>query len=405
MASLSTEMLAALEPVVVAARSHLADLEAEEIPASLRRVAQSSARSLPPPLSRRLIEVLDGDAVLRAAVLGTSGELPPVAKAFLEREAGWWDQVAAALGHEVSHRAAQRLEKLERRIAELESFVAKAKQRTADAKAETAKAKEDAAVQMDAMRARLTGPSVADRVRDAAAAAHVVALESQLAQLETEVADLSSLADAQRDRLRRLRRKRSTPQEAGSGSLPTDPLAMARALDHQVGIASRAVAVPPSRAYGAPVRRQEFALPAGVSPDSSAALKWLQGAPAATVIVDGYNVLFRAGGAGAASGAARSRLEAALQRLHVQSAEHHAVIVVYDSTLSGAPETRTRSKGVEVRFAAADRLADEEIAELAMRTGGSVVVVSSDREVREAAEDAGAVALWSEALLPLVAGG
>ena len=45
------------------------------------------------------------------------------------------------------------------------------------------------------------------------------------------------------------------------------------------------------------------------------------------------------------------------------------------------------------------RTADREIAELVAELGGPRVVVSTDREVREAAEEAGALALWSEALV------
>ncbi len=404
MASYSKEMLAALEPVIGATRSYLADLEADEIPASLRKVAQSSARSLPPPLGRRVIEILDADDVLRAAVLEEGGELPDAARAFLEREPGWWEPIAVAFGEEASSEAVQRVERLERRIRQLESFVAKAKERAAEARAATTKARADAKLEVDAARSRLKDLSAADRAKDAADAANVVRLEQQVAELDSAVAEMNTLVDAQRERLRRLRRKRSTPSDRGSGSLPTDPLAMARALDHQMGIASRAVAAERRATEGVPSRPQEFALPAGVSPDSPAALRWLQSAPAATVIVDGYNVLFRSTGAGAASGAARSRLETALRRFHVQSANHHSVIVVYDSTLSGDGETRSKAKGLEIRFAPADRLADEEIADLTMEIAGPVVVVSSDREVRETAGEANAVALWSEALLPLVAG-
>ena len=52
---------------------------------------------------------------------------------------------------------------------------------------------------------------------------------------------------------------------------------------------------------------------------------------------------------------------------------------------------------MEIRFAADDRIADEEIVELAAELD-DVVVISSDREVREQAEAGGAVVLWSEAL-------
>ena len=52
-----------------------------------------------------------------------------------------------------------------------------------------------------------------------------------------------------------------------------------------------------------------------------------------------------------------------------------------------------------VVFAEADRLADEEVVHLAAETAGPVVVVTSDREVRENAAFVGAAALWSEAFV------
>jgi predicted RNA-binding protein with PIN domain len=72
-------------------------------------------------------------------------------------------------------------------------------------------------------------------------------------------------------------------------------------------------------------------------------------------------------------------------------------VVVFDSTLPGAREARSAIGGVEVRFAEDDRIADEEIIDAAAELS-DVVVISSDRAVREGAEERGAVVLWSEAL-------
>ena len=43
--------------------------------------------------------------------------------------------------------------------------------------------------------------------------------------------------------------------------------------------------------------------------------------------------------------------------------------------------------------------ADEELIKMAKRDATGLVVITSDRRVREAAEKAGAVGLWSEALI------
>ena len=50
--------LAMLNPVVESAREELADIEQDDVPASLRKAARSSARRLPPPLARSIVQEL-----------------------------------------------------------------------------------------------------------------------------------------------------------------------------------------------------------------------------------------------------------------------------------------------------------------------------------------------------------
>ena len=50
--------LAVLDPIVEAAREVLADMERDDIPAGLRKVARSSARTLPPPFARSVVREL-----------------------------------------------------------------------------------------------------------------------------------------------------------------------------------------------------------------------------------------------------------------------------------------------------------------------------------------------------------
>jgi rRNA-processing protein FCF1 len=67
-------------------------------------------------------------------------------------------------------------------------------------------------------------------------------------------------------------------------------------------------------------------------------------------------------------------------------------VLVFDSK-----EEEAKIPGlVEVRFVAS---ADDEIVRLAAGLPGDVVVISTDREVRERAEHNGAIALWSDALV------
>ena len=87
----------------------------------------------------------------------------------------------------------------------------------------------------------------------------------------------------------------------------------------------------------------------------------------------------------------------ALDRLQQVARGPMRVVAVFDSRLGPAGEVPAPGP-VEVRFTAEEGGADEEIAVLAGALGGARVVVSSDRAVREAAEAAGAMTLWSEAL-------
>ena len=66
---------------------------------------------------------------------------------------------------------------------------------------------------------------------------------------------------------------------------------------------------------------------------------------------------------------------------------------VFDSSQLGESFS---ADDVAVTFVAS---ADEELIEMANRDGTGLVVITSDRRVREAVEQAGAVGLWSEALI------
>ncbi len=402
MVRIPTELVGLLEAAVGAGRKALAAMDADEIPARLRKVAMSSARTLPPPLARSVLDAIGDNPGFREQVAHEIGEDDPLSKAFVTRSQGWWVEVAQALAGETSRQAAAALEEARGEVQRLDQYAAEAETRVRKSQDAVEAARVEAKGRIDDARARvrqLAGEgSDVDRLR-----AEVEVLEGRLAAADASLVEANTVVAAHRERIRRLRRSRPTATSAESRSLPSDPIELARALDHHVELAARPDAAPPEDR--APVEsRSDFSLPQGVSPDSPDALRWLQAAPAATVVIDGYNVLFRLEGVAAATGSARQRLDDAARRLHLQSANRHAVIVVYDSSLEGDRLEPVRSGGVEVRFAPADALADEEIVELAQTLPGRIVVVSSDRDVRESAGAAGAITLWSEALLPLLRG-
>ena len=87
-----------LAPAVAAARSAVASVEADDVPASLRRVRAHTGGRLPPPLIVSIVTALDEDEDFR---MRAAAELPAdhadsASAAFLTRDAGWWDRLAAA---------------------------------------------------------------------------------------------------------------------------------------------------------------------------------------------------------------------------------------------------------------------------------------------------------------------
>ena len=402
MGRIPTQLIGLLEAAVEAGRKALADMDADEIPARLRKVAMSSARSLPPPLARSVLDAISDDAGFRERVADEIGDDASLSKAFVTRSQGWWVEVAQALAEETTREATAALEEARADVERLEQYATEADTRVKKSQDAVAAAHAEARGRVDEARARVR--ELAGEGSDVARLEEQIeALEGRLSEAAASLVEANTFVAAHRERIRRLRRSRPTITGAESRSLPSDPLELARALDHQVELVARLDgAAPETRAPGE--ARPDFSLPRGMSPDSPDALRWLQAAPAATVVIDGYNVLFRLEGNASATGSARQRLGDAARRLHLQSVNRHAVIVVFDSSLEGDRPKPMRSGGVDVRFAQADALADEEIVELAHTLPGRIVVVSSDREVRENASAAGAITLWSEVLLPLLRG-
>lgn len=118
------------------------------------------------------------------------------------------------------------------------------------------------------------------------------------------------------------------------------------------------------------------------------------------LIVDGYNVTFMLDRAGFNEGPARRRLVTLLGRFGVR--KPHRILVVFDSSLSkGEPHDEpSRINGIEVCFTTGEK-ADDRIVELAAAARVMpVVVVTNDRELRERVEAVGALALWTDALVP-----
>ncbi len=110
------------------------------------------------------------------------------------------------------------------------------------------------------------------------------------------------------------------------------------------------------------------------------------------IIVDGYNIIGSEQGLTGNLESKRSRLIQQLQQYHDR--KDYPVTVVFDGWRSGwVHEVEEKSGGITVIFSQQGEKADSVIQRLARQMGGGCVVVTSDREVRRAAEVSGAVAI------------
>ncbi|MGH9111389.1 MAG: NYN domain-containing protein, partial [Acidimicrobiales bacterium] len=145
-------------------------------------------------------------------------------------------------------------------------------------------------------------------------------------------------------------------------------------------------------------RRVPVRLPPGVIDDEPAAADHLVRVTDAVLVVDGYNVS-QEGWPGTTIAEQRSRLVDALVELHARTGIE--VLVVFD----GAEGYDTRHSplrvGVRVRFSPPGVEADDVVLDFAASLPPSrpVVVVSSDRRVRDGAHQLGANLLHSRQLL------
>lgn len=388
-----------LEDAIDAGRSVLRDLDARDIPASLQRVASYSGGKLPPPFAVSLLAEIDGNDWFREKVSEQWAEDPDSPGAlFLRRPDGWWlelSDVAAAAGSSLGE---DQVADLEKRLEKSEAKLRAATTKLAEQRKELETVKRRSREIVESTRQSLTSRFEAERAELAAASARAASLTDQIAVMESEHQELQEAFANVRARLAKARRFRveESPSGGGARSLPSNPVQLARLLDLQTASFGRAPAADTPSEETAPATR--LTLGSGVRPDSADGIRWLlQLAEPVVVLVDGYNAQFHIDRSDFTSGAARRTLVGALRRMREAAAVRHRIVIVFDSTLPGERLPRSSLGGVEVRFTERDVIADEEIVEM-VEDLDRVVVISSDREVREGAEANGAVVLWSEAL-------
>lgn len=112
------------------------------------------------------------------------------------------------------------------------------------------------------------------------------------------------------------------------------------------------------------------------------------------IIIDGYNLIGSEKGLTGSLELKRNQLVRQLQQY--QERRGYPITVVFDGWRSGwIHEVEEQFAGIRVIFSQQGEKADDVIKRLAREMGSGCVVVTSDREVRRAAEASGAVAIYA----------
>jgi hypothetical protein len=387
-----------LQPVVESAREELADMEQDDIPAGLRKVARSSARKLPPPLARSVIKELVRSGSFRSAVgerYGAQEDVDEELVAFLDEP----DSAMAAIterGTEVTDRSTQsEIEDAHRRIGVLEGQLAEAKRRTAALRNQHAK-------ELDAVRSAVSIGQTRAEARMEKMAVTIVESQDEVLTLTEEVrrlsADLASAEDRAASAVQKSRRRGATLGQQGQGQrtdpAPSDPLELARWLDN----VERNIR--PFRAMGVVAHRRAAAAPLqiqpGLAPDSPSSLVSLIEQQPRRFLLDGYNI---GGEIHADRFSTRSARDDVIRHAGKLARSTEAEVrVVFDGPDDEERSGFRSSAGVVVSFSRGDK-ADDVIAALVASDPDRTVVITNDRELRDRCTVEGCIPIWSSAFL------
>jgi predicted RNA-binding protein with PIN domain len=143
--------------------------------------------------------------------------------------------------------------------------------------------------------------------------------------------------------------------------------------------------------------RSPLPLPGGVVADTADGARWLLARPEVVLLVDGYNVAKMAWPDDVLE-QQRERLIRALNELVMRTGA--TAEIVFDGPDDAGPASRQSSRSVGVRYSGG-AIADDVVVDLvdAYPADRPVVVVSSDREVRDAARAKAATVVGSDTLI------
>nr|WP_243726227.1 NYN domain-containing protein [Actinomadura rubrisoli] len=408
------------QSVVETAAELLGALPSDEVPVPLRRFARFERRKRAKLAGQHIAALLEKDPGFRLRVAGPlraaqpelveaveDGDVPPAADpvrvavlAYLLRPAGWTDLVEAAREELERSATASEEEAAERRVAALRE--------------ELAAARAARAAEVDKLRSELreSKTEVAElrrKLHDARTKARAAQerAESIAAGTERDLAAARESTAASEKEMRKLRARAVQAEAAAEAAKRAaregrnvDDVRLRMLLDTLLDAAQgvrRELALPstigrPADAVGAPEagRAAHRALPGRALSDSDPQLlDRLLTLPQVHLVVDGYNVT-KTGYGDLPLSDQRNRLMSGLGGLAAQTRAE--VTCVFDGADLDAPVPIGAPRGVRVLFSRTGQTADELIGDLvrAEPPGRAVVVVSSDREVADAARRAGA---------------
>lgn len=383
--------------VVVVARRELAERDDADVPARLRRVARSTARSLPPPFANALLREIQENEVFRDAVRQRweDEELDdPVGEAFLDDPSESTGEITATAQDLRVVELEQEIERTLQRVRSLETKLTEAKHRLSATRAD-----HEAALAAMQFAEKASKDGLMRTVRELEGKLRAFddernRLTARIAALEAELADAVTRLARSADRARRKDAPLATAKNREASVPPSDPVTFAAWLD-TIERTQRPFREA-KRTDGPMTSRGPLVIPNGMQPDGREALVALIGQEPDTIVIDGYNVTGLFMPDDFSSRAARSVVIAKAERLAVTSGAH--VVVVFDAAAVDGRRVFRSPGGVDVRFSC-ERTADDEIVEIIHGGSARSIVISNDREIRERCAGEGCVPVWSSAFV------
>ncbi len=396
--TLDKHTIAMLRPVVESARGELADMDPDDVPARLRKAAKSSARTLPPPIARSIVNELIESARFRESVrdrFDSGGITDADLSAFLEDPQIGLDLIATRVAASNETDAESDLAAANRKIVSLTGQLKEAKLRLKTVRAGQMEALGQAHDSMSEGHKRA-------EIKNAELHKTAVALDSEVSRLTDQTDDLRHELTEMQVRLeaamKRSRRRADSEgthaRGARSDPSPSDPVAFARWLDMVERRARPFRSRTTSR--GSFEVLDPLEVPPGISPEASSTLTSLIEQGPARFVIDGYNVAGEIHGDRFATREARDDVVSRAGRLARSSGAE--VIVVFDGPDEDGREGFRSAAGVSVRFSRGEK-ADDTIVDLVHADPDRTVVVTNDRELRDRCTIDGCVPVWATAFV------